>query len=226
MCAAANKPSVLFVYYTYTQQALRVTEVMAEVLRDRGCEVHQAAIEFIDPRYAERFSRFPLPHAVLDVAAMLMPMLRRKTGEIRIPQEAREGDYDLICIGSPTWWLTTCMPVRSFLKTDAARRLMDGKSFAAFVVCRRYWKNNLETVKKLGMENGGEWVDGIHFAYLGGQVRSLLSLISYLGSGEYRQRYMGVKIPPTNLQPEHLDMARAFVGRLADRLLGAREAVA
>jgi hypothetical protein len=49
-------------------------------------------------------------------------------------------------------------------------------------------------------------------------VRSLLSLLSYLGSGEYRERYLGVKIPPTNLQDYHLDQARAFAVRLADTL--------
>ena len=31
-------------------------------------------------------------------------------------------------------------------------------------------------------------VETTHFAYLGGQVRSLLSLISYLGTGEYQDR--------------------------------------
>jgi hypothetical protein len=61
-------------------------------------------------------------------------------------------------------------------------------------------------------------VDTTHFKYLGGQVRSLLSLISYLGTGEYRERYLGVKIPPTKLQPDGDDAARAFAGRLADRL--------
>jgi hypothetical protein len=49
-------------------------------------------------------------------------------------------------------------------------------------------------------------------------VRSLLSLISYLGSGDYRERYLGMKIPPTNLQDYHLEQARAFAGRLADTL--------
>jgi hypothetical protein len=49
-------------------------------------------------------------------------------------------------------------------------------------------------------------------------VRSLLSLVSYLGSGEYRERSFGVKIPPTNIHDYHLDQARAFAGRLADRL--------
>jgi hypothetical protein len=44
-------------------------------------------------------------------------------------------------------------------------------------------------------ERGGVFADGIHIRYQGGQVRSLLSLLSYLGSGEYRERYLGVKIP-------------------------------
>jgi hypothetical protein len=51
-------------------------------------------------------------------------------------------------------------------------------------------------------------------------VRSLLSLLSYLGSGEHRERYLGVKIPPTNIQENHLRAARAFAGNLADRLPG------
>jgi hypothetical protein len=44
-------------------------------------------------------------------------------------------------------------------------------------------------------------------------------MTSYLGSGEYRDRYLGVKIPPTNLQDYHLDAARKFAAGLADRLL-------
>ena len=65
------------------------------------------------------------------------------------------------------------------------------------------------------------FADGIHFAYQGGQVRSLLSLLSYLGSGKYRERYLGVKIPPTNLQDYHLDEARKFADGLVSRLADA-----
>jgi hypothetical protein len=56
------------------------------------------------------------------------------------------------------------------------------------------------------------------YAYQGGQVRSLLSLVSYLGSGQYRERSLGIKIPPTNLIPEQLDEARVFANGLADKL--------
>jgi len=209
-------PRVLLVYYSYTQQSRRVAEVMAELFRERGFEVHLAAIEFTDARYAKPFSRLPLRHAYRDVFRMLVPQLRRATGEIGVPDVVLRGGYDLVCIGSPTWWLTTNMPIRSFLKSEAASVLLAGSRFAAYVVCRRYWRNNLRTVKKLGTKQGGDWLGGIHFAFAGGQIRSFLALVSYLASGEIRERYLKVKIPPTNLKPGYDEAARRFAGRLAD----------
>ena len=169
---------------------------MADVLRERGCDVRLAAIELTDSRYAERFTRFPLRHAAFDILGMMPAQLRGATGEIRIPPDATAGDYELVCIGSPTWWLRTSVPIRSWLKSDAAGRLLAGTCFAVFVVCRRYWGFNLRAVRKLGTERGGTYVDGIHFSFAGGQVRSLLSLISYFGKGENRERYLGREDPP------------------------------
>src|SRR3954452_1767843 len=146
----ATRPRVLLVYYTYTQQSRKVAESIGDVLQERGCDVSEAAIELTDKRYAERFTRFPLRHAYLDIFGMMPAQLRSATGEIRIPDEARDGEYDLVCIGSPTWWLKTSVPVRSFLASDEAARLLKDKPFAAFVVCRRYWGFNLRNVEKLG----------------------------------------------------------------------------
>jgi len=36
--AREAQPRVLFVYYSHTKQAQRVSEAMAEVLRRRGCD--------------------------------------------------------------------------------------------------------------------------------------------------------------------------------------------
>jgi menaquinone-dependent protoporphyrinogen IX oxidase len=211
--------SVLFVYFTYTKQTLKVIEAMSEVLRERGCDVQLAAIELTDSRYAERFTRFPLRHVYRDLFGMIPAQLRAATGEIRIPEEATGGDYDLVVIGSPTWWLRTSVPIRSYLKSDAAGQLLNGKRFAAFVVCRRYWGFNLKTVEKLGTAKGGSYVEGAHWSFAGGQIKSLLSLLSYLGHGENRERYLGVKIPVTNLQAGDLEEARTFATNLADRLV-------
>jgi menaquinone-dependent protoporphyrinogen IX oxidase len=215
---AVPKPSVLLVYYTHTKQAQRVAEAMAEVFRERGCEVSQASIEFTEPRYVDRFSVFPFRHAVLDIVPLLIPQLRQKTGQIKIPEAAQDGDYDLVCFGAPTWFFRTAMPLRSYLDSAEAGRILAGRPFAAYVVCRRYWSINLKEVKKRGIAKGGRYLDGIRFTYEGGQVRSLLSLLSYFGKGEMRERSLGIKIPPTNLKPDFGDQARAFANKLADRL--------
>jgi hypothetical protein len=93
------------------------------------------------------------------------------------------------------------------------------RRFNAAIVCRGYWKHNLKTVRRLGVKQGGDFVEGVDFRYEGGQVRSLLSLISYLGSGKYRERYLGIKIPRTNIRDFQLDTARTFPQGLAHRLV-------
>ena len=81
------------------------------------------------------------------------------------------------------------------------------------MVCRRYWSFNLKAVRKLGTKQGGEWVNGIHFTFAGGQVRSLLSLLSYFGKGENRERYLGVKIPrPTSSRTTSGGRRRSRIG--------------
>jgi hypothetical protein len=216
------KPSVLFVYYSYTKQTLKVVETMAGVLRERGSDVALAGIEFTDPRYADRFKTFPMPHPYIELFGMIPPELFRTKGKIRIPDIVTEREYDFVCIASPTWWLSTNVPIRSFLESEVAGRVLKGKRFAIAVICRRYWKHNMKTVRRLGTKLGGIFLDDIHFTYEGGQVRSLLSLCSYLGSGKYRDRYLGMKIPPTNLRDYHLEAAKKFAAGLADQLFAAR----
>ena len=88
------------------------------------------------------------------------------------------------------------------------------------MVCRRYWSINLKEVRKLGTAQGGRYLDGTRFQFEGGQIRSFLSLISYYGKDEMRERYLGVKVPPTNLKPDFLGQAQAFANKLADSLEG------
>jgi hypothetical protein len=113
---SATKPSVLFVYFTYTNQTRKVIDVMAEVLRGRDVDVTLAAIGFTDPRYADRFEEFPMPHPFRELVGMIpAESPRRRPAKIVIPDVVTEREYDLVCIGSPTWWLSTDVPVCSFL---------------------------------------------------------------------------------------------------------------
>ena len=92
---AETRPRVLFVYYTHTRQAQRVAEVMADVLRGRGCDVTQAGIEFTDPKYAKNFKTFPFKHAVFGILPLAWPSCARRPG--------RSGSRTLRTEATTTW---------------------------------------------------------------------------------------------------------------------------
>jgi menaquinone-dependent protoporphyrinogen IX oxidase len=211
-----SKPKVLIVYYTFTKQTGLVVQAMADRFAERGCEVTTALLEFTDPRHGKKFSTLPMHWPVVKIVSMLPAQVRRKTGEIGIPPEAQGGDYDLVVFGSPTWWLTTNMPVRSYLESSAAGEILDGKPFAAASVSRRYWKGNINGIRTLGERDGGTWVDETHFVATGNQVTSMLSWLAFMFFGGPRGHFLGIPLPKPNLKPDYEEQARSF----ADGLVG------
>ena len=214
-----TRPRVLIVYFTLTEQVGRVVDVMAKEFEARGCEVTKAKIEFTDERWVQKLSQFPMKRPMAQIATVLPAQLRHKTGEIRIPSAAQSGDYDLVLIASPTWWFRTCIPIRSYLESPAAKAILDGKPFATASISRRYYSINLREQRRLGEKNGGRFTDKTHFVAAGGQVKSMLSWLGYMKHGEPQARVMGLKMPPPNLQPDFEEQAKTFADGLVDGVL-------
>jgi flavodoxin len=214
-----RKPKVLVVYFTLTQQTGRVAGAMAQALESRGCEAVKASIEFTDERWVPKLSQFPMKRPIPQIASILPAQLRHQTGEIRIPPEARTGDYDLVVLTSPTWWFQTSLPIRSYLESPEARAVLSGTPFACASVSRRYYSINLGQMKKLGEKNGGRFVGKTHFVVAGGQVKSMLSWLGYMKHGEPQERAMGMKMPPPNLQSDFEEQARGFIEGLVDQTI-------
>ena len=215
-----TKPKALVVYYTLTRQSGRVATAMADALEARGCEVSQAPLEFTDERWVPKLSEFPMKHPIRNLASILFAQLRHKTGEIGIPPEAHEDDYDLIVLASPTWWFQTSMPIRSYLESPAAKAALDGKPFACASISRRYYSINLGQMRELGEKNGGQLIDKTHFVVAGGQVKSMLSWLGYMKHGEPQARVFGLKMPPPNLKPDFEEQARSFIDSVLNRVAG------
>ena len=209
-------PKVLIVYYTLTKQSGRVADAMEAALTARGCEVAKAPIRFTDERWVPKLSQFPMDRPFPQLASILPAQLRHKTGEIEIPPEAQDGEYDLVLLASPTWWFQTTMPIRSYLESPAAKTIFDGTPFACASISRRYYSINLRQQRKLGERNGGRWIDETHFVVAGGQVKSMLSWLGYMKHGEPQARVAGLKMPPPNLKPDFEEQAREFVNRVVD----------
>lgn len=206
------KPRVLILYYSFTNQTRYVAEAMGEVFRELNCDVDECNIEFVDEHYhIER----PFKPVLRKLFPWCIPQLLGKTGAVRVPDEILEKDYDLICLGSPTWWLNPAMPIVSFLQSPSAKRLLEGKPIAAFAVCRKLWRNNIRRVKKLATKQGANFVDGAAFCFRGNQIQSALSFISYLEHDENRDRCCGIRIYEFGVPPDGIARAREFARQLA-----------
>ena len=207
-----TKPRVLILYYSFTHQTGYVAEAMGEVFSQHGCEVDQCNIEFIDEQY--RIER-PFKPVFRKLLGWFLPQVLGKTGQIRVPEEIIHSDYDLICLGSPTWWLNPAMPVVSFLNSPSARELLDGKPVAVFAVCRKLWWNNMRRVKNLSTEQGATFVDGAAFCFRGNQLQSALSFLSYMKHETNRPRCCGIRIYDFGVPPEGIAQAKDFARELA-----------
>jgi flavodoxin len=214
-----STPHVLVVYYSFTQQTRHVADTMADTLWARGCEVTKASIEFTDKRYGSRFARRPMRFSIAKICGMLPAQVRKKTGDIKIPPAASEGHYDLVVIGSPTWWLTTCMPMRSYMHDPASGRVLAGTPFAVFSTSRRYYRGNLKTIRKLGEQGGGKFVADTHFVADGNQVMSMWSWLVFMRHNVEKRRWFGVALPKPNLQTDYEKQATEFISGVADQTL-------
>ena len=77
------------------------------------------------------------------------------------------------------------MPVRSYLH-DPAPSASQRQVFAALLTSRRYYKNNLKTIKEAGEANGGTFIDSTHFVADGNQVMSMWSWLPSCGHDSER----------------------------------------
>ena len=214
---AQARPTVLIVYYTFSEQTQRVAEVIADELVERGADVTKARIELTDPRWAKRFETIPMRFPMIKIVGMLPAQVRQARGEIRIPPAAQGGDYDLVIVGSPTWWFRLSLPMRTYLTSAAAGTVLAGKPFAAYSTSRRYWRLTVGDIRRFGEAAGGTWLGETHFVAAGNQVQSMLAWLSFMSGLSVLDRLL--RLPPTNLQPGFEAQARGFAAGVADRFV-------
>jgi len=209
------KRRVLLLYYSFTNQTRRVADEIEAGFVAAGWDVARCEIELVDPRYV---MDFPLQPFWQRLFRWIPPQITRRTGAIDFPRETLDRPYDLVCVGSPTWWLHPALPIVSFLRTDAARELLEGRPVAVFAVCRAFWWNNVRQVRRLAVRCGARYLGGAGFGFRGNQLQTFATFVNYLQTGRDRDRYWRLKIHPYGIPAEGLQRAREFATHLAQRI--------
>lgn len=212
--ASTARPTVLFIFFSFTNQTRRVASTMADVFRSHGWNIDEAAIVMADERYSLPFPWRPFWRRLL---GWIPPQLLDRRCTITVPPHitAASASYDLICIGSPTWWLLPALPISSFLHGESARRLLEGRPFAVFAVARAFWRLNAWRVAALGRRCGGRHIASRGFVFPGNQLQSFASLACHLRTGASPSRWWGLPLHPYGISPEALQAAGDFAFQLA-----------
>ena len=141
-------PSVLILFYSFSNQTRRMVHVAEEVLRAEGLTFHE---ERIRPRH-------PLPFPVNSVlntfVLMIKTFFRWRVPIEPLSQRALTGDFDLVILAGPTWSYNPSGPILSLLDLYGPK-LFRTRRVLPLISCRSYWKSHYRYLKGRIQSVGG-----------------------------------------------------------------------
>ncbi len=175
---------VLVIYYTQTGQlnrALRAT--LAPLENQPDVSIHYELLKPTTPfpypwSYVKFFDTFP--ETVQGIPCQLEPTTITENNE-----------FDMIIVGYQPWFLSVCIPVNSFLKSDLAKKLMKNKPVVTVIACRNMWLNAQEKMKRQLLELKANLVGNITFVDKAANLVSLVTVLAFVLKG-VQTKYLGI----------------------------------
>lgn len=200
---------ILVIYYTQTGQArLALDAVLKPFL---GNPEYKVDFELIRPKkqlpYPWKYSEFfdVFPENVHGIPFDFEPL----TIDINT-------DYDLVIIGYQPWFLSICRPVNSFLLSDVAKKLLNGKPVITIINCRNMWLGAQEKMKRCLLDLNSKLVGNIVFADRSSNLTSLVTVLAFELKG-VKQNFMGM-FPRYGVSDKDLEAAPQ-IGKLIETAL-------
>ena len=108
-----------------------------------------------------------------------------------MPPDIETQEYDLVVLAYQVWYLSPSIPVTSFLKSEQARVLLEGKPVVTLSGTRNMWIKAQEKVRNMLVKKGARIVANIaltdrHYNHI-----SVLTIVHWLFTGK-KDKYLGV----------------------------------
>jgi hypothetical protein len=133
---------VLVVYYSQTGQLFDILKNITHGMEDDEINITYHQISPATP--------YPFPwkkDAFFDVFPESFLQIPSELNEP--PAEVLGKKYDLVVLGYQVWFLTPSIPVNSFLRSEAAKKLLKNTAVVTVIGARNMWVQAQEKLKKL-----------------------------------------------------------------------------
>lgn len=117
------------------------------------------------------------------------------------------GDFDLVIIGYPVWFLSPPPAITAFLRGDAARGLLRGRPVVTVTACRNMWIMAQEKVRELLENIGARHCDHIALTDRGNALASFITTPRWLLTGR-KNAFWG--LPPAGVPAEDITACSRF----------------
>lgn len=187
---------ILVIYYTQTGQlsnALRAT--LAPFENQPAVQIQYEQIKPVETypypwKYTEFFDVFP--ETVHGIPCELQPLSVD-------PNE----QFDLVIVAYQPWYLSVCIPINSFLQSEAAKKLLAGKPVVTILACRNMWLGSQEKMKLQLKNLKANLVGNITYVDASANLISLITVLAYVLGG-VKDKFLNI-FPKYGVSQEFLD---------------------
>jgi len=116
-------------------------------------------------------------------------------------------DFDLIILGYPIWFLSSPIPLTTFLKSKEAKTVMKGKPILTVIGARNMWVMAQEDIKQMIIDTGGLLKGNIALHDRHNNLSSVVTIIYWMMTGK-KQRYLGLFPKPGISDKDIFDVKR------------------
>ena len=201
--------NILVVYYTQTGQAKEALDsVLLPFINNVDYKLHYLLVKSKVPfpfpwKYTEFFEMFP--ETVQGVACELEP--------ISIDDSIK---YDLIVLGYQPWFLSICIPINSFLKSEQTKLIFNNTPVVTLINCRNMWISAQEKMKKMLLSVNANLVGNITFVDRSANLVSLVTVLAFILKGK-KENFLGM-FPKYGVNPNDLENGKVYGNLLKTHL--------
>lgn len=198
---------VLVIHYSQTGQLSEIAGTFCKGLESESIKVDHLTIESV-PAFPYPWNRLAFfntfPESVFGIP---MPIKTSKINE--------DVEYDLIVLAYTIWYMAPSIPINSFLQSDLAKTLLNGKKVVTLIGARNMWVVGQERMKLLLKGLNAQLVGNIALVDRNPNLISIVTIIRWMFYGK-KDPFWG--FPRAGILQEDIDGAEKF-GQIVRRAL-------
>jgi len=198
---------VLIVTFSQSGQLDKIVSNISNYLPD-NIDVHYERLKPIPP--------FPFPWKDISFYDAMPESVKMIPSNLEHLTFNPETDFDLIILGFSIWFLSSPIPLTTFLKSDEAKRVMVGKPVITVIGARNMWVMAQEDIKKMILDIGGHLAGNIVLNDRHNNLISVVTIIYWMMTGK-KERYLGL-FPKPGISDTDIINVKRFSPVIAEAL--------